>query len=289
VEFPDQHERPLVRTTLYVDGMVADENTSEPFDAFTWDLSSYAASGEHQVVVEAVDSLGLSRTTISQPIALTVIQPPRGPAALLARYRQPITIAAVALAGLALLAILLTGRLRLPSARAALEARRADRDPVTQPVPATQTVPHSIAQDKPRRRTPGKAKPSTATPAPPAPAPASLLRLMPDGQPASANPIPLAEKELTFGVDPEQCNVVLDDASVAAAHARLKRTQDGGYLLMDNSSVAGTWVNFKPVPHEGELLQHGDMVHFGRLFFRFALQAAPKIPEPKIEPPIPEE
>ena len=40
VEFPDGHPRPLVRTTLYVDGQIAAENTAEPFNAFTWDLTA---------------------------------------------------------------------------------------------------------------------------------------------------------------------------------------------------------------------------------------------------------
>jgi hypothetical protein len=61
VEFSDGHKRPLVRTTLYVDGQVVAENKTEPFDTFTWDLSGYTQSGEHKIVVEAVDDLNLSR------------------------------------------------------------------------------------------------------------------------------------------------------------------------------------------------------------------------------------
>ena len=38
IEFPDGHKRPLVRTTLYVDGKIAAENKAAPFDSFTWDL-----------------------------------------------------------------------------------------------------------------------------------------------------------------------------------------------------------------------------------------------------------
>ena len=50
VEFPDGHKRPLVRTTLYVDGKIAAENTKAPFDSFTWDLSGYAQSADHKLV-----------------------------------------------------------------------------------------------------------------------------------------------------------------------------------------------------------------------------------------------
>lgn len=41
IEFPDGRPRPLTRTTLYVDGSIADENTTDPFATFTWDLTAY--------------------------------------------------------------------------------------------------------------------------------------------------------------------------------------------------------------------------------------------------------
>ena len=135
-EFPDGHVRPLTRTTLYVDGAIMDENTAEPFNLFTWDLSAYTSSGEHQIMVEAVDSLGLSKSSMAAPVIVTVIQPPNGISALLAKYRTPITFGAIILAGLVLFMILLSGRLRIPSIRAAQEARRADADPLTQSVQA---------------------------------------------------------------------------------------------------------------------------------------------------------
>jgi hypothetical protein len=261
----------------------------EPFDQFTWPLTAYEISGQHQLVVEAVDELGLSSTSIGTPVTVTVIQPPRGPGAFLARYRQPITFGAILLAGMALLAILLTGRLRMPSIRAAVEAHRLDTDPVTQPVPATLKVPVSITKDKPRRRTPTR-PPQARTPVPVVvEAAASLLRLTADGQPATADPIPLARPELTLGADITQCDHVLGDASVSPLHARLKRAEDGTFLLMDAGSVAGTWVNFDLVPREGHRLQHGDMIHFGRLSFRFALKAAPEASPPRIEALSPDE
>src|SRR5512137_1647020 len=65
VEFPDKHPRKLARTTLYVDGQPAAENTTEPFDKFTWDLTSYQKRGMHQVAVEIEDTLGLKRLSLS--------------------------------------------------------------------------------------------------------------------------------------------------------------------------------------------------------------------------------
>ena len=257
VEFPDQHKRPLTRTTLYVDGQIVDENTVEPFDKFTWDLTAYSLSGEHQVVVEAVDSLGMSKKSMAIPITVTVVQAPRGPAVFLARYRTPLTIGAIILAGLALAAILVSGRLRVPSLRAAQEARRADADPLTQSVQAVaeSTEPvEAVKKRKPRsasRKVPTKPKSKTD-------AAASFIRMTADGQPAAIPPIAVLEKEITFGTDVAQCNQILDDASISSVHARLRQTEDGGYLLQDNNSIAGTWVNYEPIPREGYRLAHGD-------------------------------
>ena len=83
-------------------------------------------------VVEAVDSLGLSRTSIEVPVTVTVVQPPRGLAAFFGRYRETIIIGAVGFAALVLLLILFTGRLRALFSRArrnrAHPGRSADPD-----------------------------------------------------------------------------------------------------------------------------------------------------------------
>ncbi len=281
VEFPDQHKRSLVRTTLYVDGQIADENKSEPFDHFSWDLKPYQLSGEHQLMVEAVDTLGLSKSSISIPVTMTVVQPPRGPAAMLARYRQEITIGAIAIAGLALLLMLLSGRVKFPSLRAARQAKRTYEDPVTQP-----PAPVVIEKEKTK---PNGTKRKTAPKPKSVETPASFIRLGADGQPATSSPIGVGGKEMTFGLDPVQSSHVLDDASIAPLHARLRQTDDGGYLLLDNNSIGGTWVNYEPIPREGHRLTHGDVVHFGQLMYRFTLRAVPTPQRPKVTVQTPEE
>ena len=284
IEFPDGVQRPLMRSTLYVDNVIADENTAAPFDAFTWDLSGYDRSGEHQLMVEVVDSFGLSKSTISVSVEVTVTQPQRGIRAFIGRYRQPIMIGAVALAGLALLFILLTGRLRIPSLKARRAAQKASYDPLTQPVRIAVETPLPAEADKVKRR---RAWPIGAPKTRAVDAPASLVRLGADGQPAASAPIPLAEKETTFGTDPVQASYVLDDPSISPLHARLKQTEDGGFLLADGGSVAGTWVNYEPVPREGHRLEHGDVVHFGQLMYRFQLRTSPPVIPPKVTPEKP--
>ncbi len=284
VEFPDGHPRRLVRTTLYVDGQIAAENTAEPFDVFTWELKSYTASGEHHLIVEAVDSLGLSKTSMDIPVTLTVIQPPRGLGAFLSKYREAITVGAISLAGLALFFVLVTGRLRLPSLRARQAERRASADPLTQPVavPLEETAP---SKPKKTRRTPVRKKAAAALTV--TEALASLVPLNGNGEPAKADSIPLSEKELLFGADPLQATLLLENPSVSGLHARLKHTEDNGFVLTDSGSVAGTWVNYEPVPPEGQRLQHGDVVHFGQLTYRFQMRTPVTASEPKVVPEKP--
>jgi hypothetical protein len=276
----------LTRTTLYIDGAIADENTSEPFNKFTWDLSAYTSSAEHQVMVEAVDVLGLSKTSMPLPITVTVIKPPSGPAALLAKYRTPITFSAIILAGLVLFGILISGRFRMPSIRAAQEARRADADPLTQPVQAVTEEPIVVAEQPKKRRAPSKKASATPRSRKEAKetkeAAASLIRINVDGQVATVAPINIIEKEIVFGTDPVQCTQIMDDPSISSVHARLRQTDDGGFLLQDNNSIAGTWVNYEPIPREGYRLVHGDMVNFGQLKYCFTLTVPPVASTPKI-------
>ncbi len=112
--------------------------------------------------------------------------------------------------------------------------------------------------------------------------PAYLTRLTDGGEPASAAPIPLDEKDMTFGTDPVQSKRVLDDPSIAPLHARIKRMEDGSFIIYDHGSIAGTWLNFEPITREGRRLAHGDRIHFGQLSYRFDLNPAPAIPEPRI-------
>jgi predicted component of type VI protein secretion system len=92
----------------------------------------------------------------------------------------------------------------------------------------------------------------------------------------------VTEKDMTFGTDPVQSLRVLDDASISPLHARIKQMEDGGFIIYDHGSVAGTWVNYEPVLREGHRLAHGDRIHFGQLIYRFDLSRPPVGAEPKV-------
>jgi len=106
---------------------------------------------------------------------------------------------------------------------------------------------------------------------------------------AAIPPIPMNGKEVILGTDPVQCTLILDDPSISSVHARIRATDDGGYLLQDVQSIAGTWVNFELCPREAYRLEHGDMVNFGQLKYRFMLRTPPPPRIPKVTPITPEE
>jgi len=65
-------------------------------------------------------------------------------------------------------------------------------------------------------------------------------------------------------------------------HARLQE-QGGEYILSDENSVAGTWVNYELLAAPCHL-RHGDVLHIGRLSYRFMLRKPPERPLPKVTP-----
>jgi len=280
IEFPDGHPRDIKRTALLVDGKVVDENTTKPFEKFIWKLDSYQESGQHEIIAKVEDELGLSKSSTAAPVTLTVIQPPGGIRGLVGRYRSYIIMGALALAGILLLGILLRGHMNSGFFKKRRKKRQQFEDPLTQPVIAVAEPPTSKPKKTkaPPRRAIFQPKPARVIIS----APAYLTRLTNGGEPASAVPIPLLEKDMTFGTDPVQSKRVLDDPSIAPLHARIKHMEDGSFIIYDHGSIAGTWVNFEPITREGHRLTHGDRIHFGQLAYRFDLNPAPAMSEPKI-------
>jgi len=161
-------------------------------------------------------------------------------------------------------------------------AREQNTDPVTQPIAIRQTEAPAFKRGQAKRlewartgRVPD--------------APAYFVRLKPNGEPMTGNPIPLIEEDTSFGADPVQAEVILDDPSISALHARVQRTEANEFILLNNGSTAGTWLNYELVPQEGIVLNHGDVVHFGQLIYRFGLRTPPEEAEPKVTYETPSE
>ena len=270
VQFPDNFERNLVRTTLYVNEEPVAENSSAPFTHFAWDLSGYTLSAQVSLRVEAEDELDLIGSSIDFPVQISVQAPPSWFQVLLARGAPALAFAVLLIAaGAFLLVMVLSGRIN-PSQLAFSKILKRSRpvprpsDPLLDsPLPSSEAEQSSAA-----------AKPfafsKSLQPAEDIRAPAYLQSLTMQDPNHPAPMLPLEYGDLLIGAD-RSCDLILKDDSVAAQHARLSRREDGEYHLSDLGSEAGTWVNYAPLSAGGSHLQDGDLVHIGRVPFRFLL------------------
>lgn len=275
IHFPDGHPRPVVQARLYVDGVLAIENTSQPFDLFTWDLSAYAQTGQHSLQVEVVDSLGLTGRSIQVPVQVRVERPQSNPlSSLVVNWPILAGLAAVVGAAILLLFLILGGWIGPHAGRLKRAGRR-------RPEPAVQAAPE-IAESA-SRQLPGwvnrlhwpqrRLSPNAY---------AFLTRLNEVDDTRTQLPIPITASELTFGRDANLATLMVDDLSVDGLHARMIRSESGDFLLADEGSVAGTWINYVPVPRQGAPLEHGDILHIGRVGFRFSQREPQRVRRPVV-------
>jgi hypothetical protein len=266
VEFPDGYSRELVAVRLYIDGELAVEQTQGPFERFQWSLVDYERSDSHILQVEVEDELGLVQKSIETTVQVEV-EPIRLSwwEAILIAERTPI-YAGLLLSGITLILVLtFAGR---KTADVIKQKRKNNRsnDPLLQVVPIRQERPSNARQVAQMAQSPTWPRALDLNEAS-----ARLVRISENGHPIPSSSISLARKEITFGSDPQQAITVLESPSIDPLHARLYHASDDSYKLFDACSTAGTWVNYAPVSAAGMRLQHGDLVHIGRIAFRFEL------------------
>jgi hypothetical protein len=244
--FPDGFPRELTLSQLLIDGVVVNQSEAPPYERLVWDLRPLLQSEEHTIQVFVVDSFGQESASDIHRVQLEVELPPRGLVAIRPASGSLLLALGVLLVGTIMAAILLTyGRRPLKTAEA--EPQGAS---------ATAYRRASLRRDLPDE-----------------PAEAFLHPMGP--YTTTGESIPLIGTDIFIGSDPSLTAVPLEDPSADRMHARLIRHVDGSYLLKDQGSVAGTWVNYKEVPKEGLLLSDGDRIHFGRAFFQFIRPNAP--------------
>ena len=113
VAFPDGYERPLTLTRLYVDGAIAAENTNPPFDRFVWDLRPYTQEGEHTLVVEATDNLGLVGKSAETSVRIIVPTTTQGMLIAVSQKRPlVIGVTVIVSASILVLVLIVGGRIR---------------------------------------------------------------------------------------------------------------------------------------------------------------------------------
>lgn len=83
-----------------------------------------------------------------------------------------------------------------------------------------------------------------------------------DGTPGQA--IPIRARSLYIGRDKTRAQIVFDDPTVSRLHARLVEEVDGVFMLHDEGSASGTFVNDERIDLQPRELHSGDLIEFGR-------------------------
>jgi hypothetical protein len=273
IEFPDGYSRPINQTSLYIDGVLTQVNRTEPFDQFSWDISEFTSDGEHILAAEVEDNLGLTNRSVETSVVITVSGADVSLLGLISQNRIMLAGVLLTVMGLIILLALILGRRLQPGFMLNWRRRRKQNSTATRPVQNLQT-----GETHPRpswinriqwRRGPITTKPS-----------AQLIPLTDSAIEESQPPLAITKKRVIIGRDENKVDQVLPDPSVEGVHAFLVQETNRAYRLSDQGSIAGTWVNYSPVPETGQILEHGDLVHFGRMGFRFVLRNPSRVRKP---------
>ena len=237
IDFPDGHPRGIKFLQLYQDGSLVSEVTSPPFVSLNWDVGQVSTSRLVYLQLSLEDELGLQASSVVLPVNVSVQAPTPAEADRL----SPGQVAMIIGAGTILI---LLGVLAWQLRRRATTRQSVGRLEVA---PRPKDTPKSLAAN------------------------ACLIRL--DKQLTSINEpaIPISRITTTFGSDPNLVNICINHPSLNPVHARIQSDGRQVYRIADLGSIAGTWLNFAPVSRQGALLQNLDIIHFGKVAFRFSI------------------
>ncbi len=284
VDYPDGYDHATVSTRLFVDDTLVAQNTAEPFTEFVWDLRAYNQDGEHRLFVEATDNLGMLGKSSESTVAISVPSSTQGMMVAVTQ-KQPVMIAAIAVvsASILVLALILGGHIRPkphPGQRRTPpkheknirvlgnpDSNPLSVKPTLPPVPSSQPLPAPEGPIWSRwlARLPWRKQKLQPTPAI-----AYISPLAGYDEPTIPARLEIIDGDISLGSDPHKASVVLNDPSIEGLHAMINH-EGKIFTITDNHTVPGTWVNYVPSSPQGTILQHMDIIHLGRVGFRFQL------------------
>lgn len=274
-DFPDGRKREIVSSAFLVNGEVLIENKKQPFDTFLWNISEITSAGTYTLQVQATDSFNITGSSVEIPVIVGVEEVTQDPWRMIRENTTILISLAVVISGAILLLVLILGGQLRPRAIRISQRRTKKIDPVTQPV--------LINDENEKRTSPGwKDKLQWPQRQQAQKALAYLFPLTENSQTGYTTPFPIYTNEILIGTDPEKVALLLQDNSLEKIHARLIRKEEGSFRIVDEGSVAGTWLNYSPVSVNGADLEHGDIIHIGRVGFRFTIRQPKLIRRPVV-------
>jgi hypothetical protein len=234
IEFPDGFPRNLLSTSLFVNGSLVQKREQAPFGDFVLDLSPYHGQDTIGLQLSAKDALGFE--TRSEMRTLSLIWGDSE-----ANRQKTLLSSPWLWTGLSVVALGLLGMILLP--------------------PYLKNKTKKVENAQPAKPEPESSMPLKTF--------GSLIKLDRDNTPCAEKPLLLTNEISLIGKDPQMANLVLSDEALEPLHAEIHAFPDGRTRLTDFNTTAGTYVNFKAVDTKGVQIHHGDILHFGRLAFRF--------------------
>jgi hypothetical protein len=284
VSYPDGYDHSLSITRLYVDGAVAAENSQAPFDKFVWDLRQYTQTGVHTLMVEAIDDMNLVGKSDSTSVRIIVPSAAQGIFISISE-KKPLLLGAAIIVSVSMLVLVLIlgGHIR-PKPHPGQVRNSVRGSEKTHPASPRSNI------DLHESQVSGPVKTAGVTLVPVrnrlngwldhlpwfrheeerVPVIAYLIPLVGFDEPTLPAPLPITAQDISLGGDPHLASLVIINPSIEGLHARIYR-QDKKFLISDAGTVAGTWVNYEQVVSPGTALQHMDIIHLGRIGFRFQL------------------
>jgi hypothetical protein len=274
VSFPDGFDRQLRSVELLVDGVAVLDTCTPPCNEIVWNLAQLRA-GSHSLRIRVQDQQGISAESHEVPITVAIITPTPIPTPVpttfvpAAAVSSPAASCEETYSGIQRILrcspeIFALGALGIAFVALVLVIIVIRRPPQAVATVARKVKDATIAFF-----------PSQVPPMPAREVKATLEVV--EGDDTHTLPIELRADSTRLGRDEDLVQVVFQNRSVSRLHARvaIERDREGDerFVLFDEGSTSGSYVNFQPVGINGQPLQDGDIIHLGSLQLRFKVKA----------------
>jgi hypothetical protein len=273
VSFSDGFQRQLQSVELLVDGVAVLDTCTPPCNEIVWNISQLGA-GSHSIRIRVEDQQGLSAESREVPISVVINVPTPIPTAVPtplvpAVVTTPVASCEETYSGIQRIMRCSPELFAIGALVVAVVALVLVVIVIRRPPQAVATVARKVKDAT------IAFFPSQMPPMPGGEIKATLEVI--EGDDSYTLPIELRADSTRLGRDEDLVQVAFQNRSVSRLHARIAiergRQGDERFVLYDEGSTSGSYVNFQPVGINGQTLQEGDIIHLGSLQLRFKVRA----------------
>jgi hypothetical protein len=273
VSFPDGFDRQLQSVELLVDGVAVLDTCTPPCSEIVWNIAQLGA-GSHSLRIRVQDQQGMSAESREVPISIAIVVPTPIPTPVPTLFIPAVVTTPAATceetySGIQRILHCSPELFALGALGIAIVALVMVVIVIRRPPPAVATVARKV-KDATIAFFPAQAPPMPGREA------KATLEVV-EGDDSHPLPIELRADSTRLGRDEDLVQVAFQNRSVSRLHARIAierdRQGDERFVLYDEGSTSGSYVNFQPVGINGQPLQDGDTIHLGSLQLRFKVKA----------------